>query len=137
MFTKIMEYLQKVTVLIDLVKTLFDKGKGFLAGLPSSTQAYLKKTWILWAVIVGAVLLYKGDLSQFAVLLFLMAPVAAVLLIAEKVLDPREGWGLFPELDLKAIIGKSLGTSLSCALMFLGLCGLLISLLVCTAMVMK
>lgn len=136
-FGTVVEWLKKAPVLLDLLMSCMVKGKAVLAATPAAIKDYLKKTWILWAVIICAVFLYGGDISQFAFILLLLAPVAAVLLVAERVFDPREGWGLFPGLDLQKVITMAMSTPLSCALIFLGMSGLLVSLLICAAMVIR
>lgn len=136
MWEKMKGWLQNLAVVADLFIVAYEKIKGLVLGLPVTVKDYLKKTRILWMVIVAALVFY-GDYSQFAVLLFLAAPVAAVLLIADLVFDSRRGWGLFPGLDLDAIIKEAISTPLSCALIFLGLCGLMIAVLVCTALVIS
>lgn len=135
MFAKIMEWLKNLTLVTELFKTLTKKGKEVLAGLPSAFTDYLKKTWILWAVIITTVFVYGVKLAPFKPIMFLLAPLACVLLVAERILDAKEGWGIFPGLDLNEAFKRAIATPLSCALVILGLCAVMVSILVCAAFV--
>ena len=137
MLGKMMEWLKKWAVVADLLKIALEKGKDIVTALPTTVRDYLKQTWMLWLVIAAALFVYQGDLAQFAVILYILAPIAAVLLILERVLDPKAGWGLFPGLDLSEAFKQAMSTPLSCALVILGMCGVMISLLVCSALIIR
>jgi len=95
---------------------------GRRGGKMETLKDYLRKTWVLWLVIIATLLFYRGDSAQFAVLLYLCGPIAAVLLVTDLILDKRVGWGLFPGLDLGVIFFRGTRTAISCAIMFLGIC---------------
>lgn len=99
--------------------------------------AYVRKTWVLWTVIVGALKLYHWKMGQFVTLLYLLAPVAAVMLVAERILDPRDGWGLFPDFNLQIVIRRGQMTPLSCAVMWLGLCLVMSTIIIAAAMLSR
>lgn len=105
-----------------------------LPKIPQSIRRYLKKTWVLWLIVlVGFMFLNVG---QFVVLLALCSALAAVLLVADKIIDPNDGWGLFPDIDIAAIVKRATETPLSCAVLFLSLCCLLTGIMLCAAMVL-
>ncbi len=135
MFAKIMEWLKNLTLVPELFKTLAEKGKEVLAGLSSAFTDYLKRTWALWAVIIATVFVYGVKLAPFKQILYLLAPVAAILLVVERILDAKAGWGLFPGLDLDEAFKRAIATPLSCALVILGLCAVMVSILICAALV--
>jgi len=136
MFEKIVEGLKKLTVITDLFAAMWAKGKDLLASLPASFRDYLKKTWMLWAVIGSTVLVYGGNLSQFKMILVILAPIALILLVVERILDAKEGWGLFPDFDFTAAFKQATSTPLSAALVILGFFAVLVTILICAAMVL-
>jgi len=82
---------------------------------------YLKKTWVLWTLIVSALVvmgplskwlapIYGGALAQTALIIDNLAAVGLVLLVCDFILDCRTRWGIFPTLDIdKAIENAILG----------------------------
>lgn len=89
---------------------------------------WLKKTWILLAIIVAGLIIF-GDAAQLAVVIFNLSAVALVLLLADFILTSREKWGLFPTLNLDAVISSASSTPVSAALLFIGIVVLLVTIL--------
>lgn len=96
---------------------------------------WLRKTWVLLAVIIAAMLIF-GDAAQLALTVYNLAAISLVLLVTDFLLDNRDRWGIFPSLDLDeaidfAIFGddESPRSPLAAALVVLGAIALLIAIL--------
>lgn len=89
---------------------------------------FLKRTWMLLAIIVAGLLIF-GDLAQLAATIYKLSAVALVLLLVGAVLDSRSEWGIFPTLDLNTGVKSALSTPLSAAILVAAVVALLISIL--------
>lgn len=90
---------------------------------------WLRKTWILLAIIVAGLIIF-GDAAQLAVTLYSLSAACLVLLLADFILDSREKWGLFPALDLKRVIKNASRSPIGSAFVFLGIVALIIAMMV-------
>jgi hypothetical protein len=110
---------------------------------------YLKRTWMLIALIFAAILIcgpceawivkHLGPgFAQTALIVDKLSALCMILLAFDFVLDCRKQWGLFPTLDLDAAIdtairgaeedagtGERKANPIACALVFLGVIALL------------
>ena len=104
--------------------------------LTTAANRYFKKTWVLWAMVAATALVSGGDLSQFRMTLVLLAPLSLILLLAERIFDGKEGWGLLPGFDLAATLKIALSEPLPAALVIVGFIAALISVVICAAVVL-
>ncbi len=89
---------------------------------------WLRKTWMLLAIIVAGLCIF-GDAAQLAVTIYGLSAACLVLLLADFILDSRERWGLFPALDLNFAIKKALEAPLGAAIVFVSIIALIIAIL--------
>jgi hypothetical protein len=117
---------------------------------------WLKKMWMLIAIVILATLIcgpaskwivehFGSGFAQAALIIDGLAAVALVLLFMDFILDNRAEWGIFPTLDLNKAIDVAINgveyidttdgmrkrgqNPIACALVFLGVVALVISLL--------
>lgn len=89
---------------------------------------WFRKTWMLLAVIITAMLIF-GDGAQLALTIYNLSAVALVLLTVDFIMDSRQRWGLFPDLDLDGFLRTAARTPLAAALAWLGAVALIIAIL--------
>ncbi len=90
---------------------------------------WTRKTWILLILAIGGMVLF-GDEAAQRITIYNLSTIALILLLVDLITDCREGWGIFPTLDIDSAIKRAMGEPLSASLVWLGAVGLIITILV-------
>jgi len=71
---------------------------------------WIRRTWLLLLLILAGLLMFGGG-AQFGLLVFNLASIAAVFLVADALYDRRNQWGIFPTLDIDQAIKTACSSS--------------------------
>jgi hypothetical protein len=90
---------------------------------------WIRRTWFLLLLVVCGLVLY-GDFSALRLTIYNLSALGLVILVVDLLLDRREQWGIFPSLDLDAVLRNAISTPISAAITWIGLAILIVAIMV-------